>query len=167
MIYADRLDGGALESYAAALNGRAGRAKAAGRLTAAGLRDRILESGGRCEWCAVDLWRRDFELDHIVSLRAGGANTAINLVVACPDCNRRKGRKHPARFAAEICREQGKQTKLIARLLRRHGLEARRQMKLFAEGGREPAASVGAGGAMDPIPPYTWAESAGQDNPGA
>ncbi len=159
MIYADRLDEGALAGYAAALNARAGRAGAAGRLTASGLRDRILESGGRCEWCAVDLWRRDFELDHIVSLKRGGANRAANLVVACPDCNRRKSQKHPARFAAELFRERGCQTPLIARLLRQHGIEARRQMTLFAEGAREPATSVDLGAHVNAIPPYTWAEN--------
>lgn len=158
MIYEDMLDRRALEAYAAALNARAGRAGALGRLTADRLRDRILESGGRCEWCAVELLRRDFELDHIVSLKAGGANAAANLVVACPDCNRRKGRKHPARFAAEITRERGSQTKLTARLLRQHGLEARRQMALFAEGAREASKPLDAGATRRQIPPYTWAE---------
>lgn len=155
MIYEDLLDRRALEAYATALNGRALRAGAVGRLSADCLRDRILESGGRCEWCALELVRREFELDHIVSLKAGGANRAANLVVACPDCNRRKGRKHPARFAAELTRERGSQTALVARLLRQHGLEARRQMALFAEGARETAE---AGASRYQTPPYSWAE---------
>ena len=82
MIYHDLLDEGALERYAAALNSRAGRAR--GRLSAGELRDRILESGGRCEWCGTNLVKAKFELDHVLSLGHGGANSAANLVVACP-----------------------------------------------------------------------------------
>ena len=163
MIYEDLLERGALESYAAALNGRARRAGAAGRLSADCLRDRILESGGRCEWCAVELVRRDFELDHIVSLKAGGVNSAANLALACPDCNRRKGRKHPARFAAEIYRERGIYTALIARLLAQHGLEPGRQRTLFAEGARPSAMAIDAQASIERIPPYTWADN--QANP--
>ena len=134
MIYQDWLDEGALERYAAALNARAGRAR--GRITADLLRDRILESGGRCEWCGTSLVNAEFELDHVLSLRQGGANTAANLVVACPDCNRRKGRKHPARFAAEIYRETGRSTELLIRLFQRYGLDPAQQLPLFAEVGR-------------------------------
>ena len=158
MIYQDMLDRGALEQYAAALNSRAGRAGAKGRLSADGLRDRILESGGRCEWCAVSLVNANFELDHVLSLKQGGANAAANLVVACPDCNRRKGQKHPARFAAEIYQETGRETDLIARLFKRHGIEASQQMTLFAADSREAPRSVDLGVELNEIPPYKWAD---------
>ena len=158
MIYQDMLDGGALEKYAAALNSRAGRAGATGRLTADNLRERILESGGRCEWCDIDLVNSEFELDHILSLKQGGANTAANLVVSCPDCNRRKGQKHPARFAAEIYRETGRETELVSRLFQRHGLEAARQLTLFAQKSPEATRSVEVCVEMNEIPPYNWAD---------
>ncbi len=155
MIYQDMLAEGALEKYAAALNSRAGRAGLKGRLTADGLRDRILDSAGRCEWCGLDLVGAEFELDHVLSLKQGGANEAPNLVLSCPDCNRRKGQKHPARFAAEIYRETGRETGLIARLFARYEIEAARQLSLLeiAEG----ASAVASAKPAD-IPPYNWTQ---------
>ncbi|MDE2854116.1 MAG: HNH endonuclease signature motif containing protein [Chloroflexota bacterium] len=132
MIYQDLLDAGLLASYAAALNSRAGGAHAPGRLTAEELRDRILESGGRCEWCGCSLVNAAFELDHILSLSRGGANRASNLVLSCPDCNRKKGQKHPARFAAEIHLRTGRKTALVMRVFERYGIEPARQNALFA-----------------------------------
>ncbi|MCY3917742.1 MAG: HNH endonuclease signature motif containing protein [Chloroflexi bacterium] len=156
MNYQDRLAEGALAKYAAALNARAARAGLPGRLTAEGLRDRILESGGRCEWCDVDLVDAEFELDHVLSLKQGGANEARNLVLSCPDCNRRKGQKHPARFAAEIFRETGRETNLIARLFARYEIEAAQQLALFdfASGASTP--SVDASAELTEVPPYNW-----------
>ena len=156
MIYQDLLDESALESYAAALNSRAGARR--GRLTANLLRDRILESGGRCEFCAVNLVNAEFELDHVLSLRQGGANSAANLVVACPDCNRRKGRKHPARFAAEIYRETGRRTELLTRLFQRYGSDPARQLSLFAEASPEAAPAIDAEIEVRDVPPYTWVD---------
>ena len=132
MIYQDLLDEGALERYAADLNARARRCGAHGTLGAAELRDCILASGGRCQWCGEGLVRHAFELDHVVSLKGGGANTGANLALACPDCNRRKGQKHPARFAAEVCQSSGKRTRLVAQILERFALEPREQLALFA-----------------------------------
>lgn len=156
MNYRDRIPEGALEKYAAALNSRAARAGLPGRLTADGLRDRILESGGRCEWCGVDLVNAKFELDHVLSLKQGGANAARNLVLSCPDCNRRKGQKHPARFAAEIYRETGRETGLTTRLFARYEIEAARQLTLFdfAAGASPPL--VDASAELTEVPPYNW-----------
>ena len=158
MIYQDRLDPVALEQYAAALNSRAGRAGARGRLSAEGLRDRILESGGRCEWCAVSLVEAEFELDHVLSLKQGGAHAAANLVVSCPDCNRRKGQKHPARFAAEIYRETGRYTGLVDRVLQHYAIEGARQKALFADETSEASAAADANPALKEAPPYRWAD---------
>ena len=135
MIYQDLLDAGALERYAADLNARARRCGARGELAAEDLRDCILSSGGRCQWCGAGLVRHEFELDHVVSLKGGGANSCANLALACPDCNRRKGQKHPARFAAEICQSSGKRTSLVAQILERFALQPREQLALF---GAEP-----------------------------
>ncbi|MCY4062729.1 MAG: HNH endonuclease signature motif containing protein [Chloroflexi bacterium] len=156
MNYQDRLAEGALEKYAAALNSRAGRAGLPGRLTTDGLRDRILESGGRCEWCGVDLVGAEFELDHVLSLKQGGANEARNLALSCPDCNRRKGQKHPARFAAEIYRETGRETALIARLFTRYEMQAAQQLTLFEIASGETAPTVDASADLTEVPPYNW-----------
>ena len=158
MIYQDMPDEGALAQYAAALNARARRAGARGWLNAAGLRDRILESGGCCEWCGLGLLNAEFELDHVLSLKRGGSNVAANLVLSCPDCNRRKGQKHPARFAAEIYRETGRETDLIASLFERYALDMARQLMLFAEEIGEAPAPIEAGPEYDERPPYNWAD---------
>lgn len=156
MIYQDLLDEGALQRYAAALNSRAGRLGAAGRLSVDSLRDRILESGGRCEWCAVSLIKAEFELDHVLSLRQGGSNVAANLVVSCPDCNRRKGQKHPARFAAEVYGETGVETGLIGRVVARYGLQAARQKTLFADEPRDLSPVIDDGKGAREVTPYRW-----------
>lgn len=137
MIYQDILHTDALERYAADLNARARKCNAPGTLSAAGLRGRILASAGLCEWCGVSLVQSPFELDHVVSLRQGGDNTTGNLVVACSDCNRRKGQKHPARFAAETYSATGRRTELIDKVLRHFALEPREQMPLFGADRRD------------------------------
>ena len=153
MIYQDSLDWRALERYAADLNARARRCLAPGQLAAADIRDRILASGGRCEWCGQNLVRGPFELDHVVSLREGGLNAAGNLAVACPECNRRKGRKHPARFAAEIYQSSGRRTALLDKIFAHFACEPREQLSLFT-------VKPGAGDQAEPEPegpaPYRW-----------
>jgi len=155
MIYQDYLNQQELGRYASAMNARAKRTKAKGILTAELLRDRIFESSGRCEWCGVDLVNRDFELDHVQSLSQQGLNTADNLVVACPDCNRRKSGKHPARFASEIYNETGRKTPLLDRVLHDYDITLTTQMSLF------DTDSTAMDTKIDPddssaIPPYTW-----------
>ena len=131
MIYQDQLDFAALRQYASALQERAKLAGAAGEVSATRLRDRILESGGRCEWCGCNLVGAEFELDHIVSLAQGGSHTPANLVVACPSCNRRKAQKHPARFAVEIYSETGVITELLRRIFAHYQVQPSRQLPLF------------------------------------
>lgn len=154
MIYQDILDSQALQSYAADLNARARDCSAKDKLDAAGLRDRILSSRGSCEWCGGSLVQGPFELDHIVSLNQGGRNSTANLAVACPDCNRRKGQKHPARFAAEIFSATGRRTTLVDKILRHFALEPREQLPLFAQGRRteDPTEIHG----RDEQPQYRW-----------
>ncbi|MCY4146559.1 MAG: HNH endonuclease signature motif containing protein [Chloroflexi bacterium] len=122
------------------------------------LRDRILASGGRCEWCGRNLVGAEIELDHVVSLAKGGSNTPANLAVACPACNRRKAQKHPARFAVEIVSETGLRTDLVARVLTHYCVEASRQLSLFSSPSetqeREETENADA---ADPLP-YRWGE---------
>ena len=158
MIYQDNLDASALEQYASALNARARQANAQGRLSAAELRDRILSCRGRCEWCGASLAGCEFELDHVISLNKQGGNAAANLAVACPDCNRRKGRKHPARFAAEIYRETGRTTELVTRIFQHFAMQPLQQSSLFKP---EDCASPDeiALDEMSPARPYRWSGS--------
>lgn len=156
MIYQDQLDFAAMRQYANALRERAKLAGATGEVSAIMLRDRILESGGRCEWCGRNLVGAEIEMDHVVSLARGGSNTPANLVVACPDCNRRKAQKHPARFAVEIFSETGVRTDLIARMLEHYRVEASRQLPLFsATSDMEKREAAQIADAVSPLP-YRW-----------
>ena len=156
MIYQDHLDSAALEQYARALNARARQARASGRLSASDLRDRIFESGGLCEWCGGGLVNAAFELDHIISLKQRGSNTAANLAVACPDCNRQKGQKHPARFAAEISLKAPVKTALVERILQHFAMDAVEQPPLFAEPAGEPEAPTMINRDNSQAPHYRW-----------
>lgn len=51
-----------------------------------------------CAACKADLDATGRHLDHIVPLSAGGSNTDENVQLLCPDCNVRKGAKHPVDF---------------------------------------------------------------------
>lgn len=156
MKYQDHLDGAALAQYAAALNTRAREARAGGRLSVAALRDRILASGGMCEWCGAGLVRANFELDHIVSLRQGGSHTSENLAVACPACNREKGQKHPARFAAEISVRTGRKTALVAGILQHFAMESVGQAPLMADPASKPDSLVKSRRDNSGEPLYRW-----------
>lgn len=156
MKYQDHLDAAALEQYASALNTRAKQACALGRLSASDLRDRILESGGLCEWCGLRLVNAAFELDHIISLKQRGSNTAENLAVACPDCNRQKGQKHPARFAAEISAKTPRNTMLVNRILQHYAMESLEQASLFAEYASKPEAPADNSRDTSNEPHYRW-----------
>ena len=159
MKYRDELDTQALAQYAAWLNARAKGVGAGGRLNAALLRDRILESAGRCEWCEVDLVGSGFELDHILSLKRGGSNAPANLGVACLSCNRRKANKPPAQFAAEVLSETGKKTRLVALVLETCGIDAGRQIAMFDE--TTAAAnenSIDVEDDLSPVSQYNWTD---------
>ncbi len=137
MRYQDSLDEAELKRYAAALNGRAAEAHANGRVSVDDLRTVILDSGGRCAWCGVSVVGEDFEIDHLMSLSAGGDNVAHNLVMTCPDCNRRKAGKHPARFASELS-ASGTTSPLVTRILAHYGLEPKVQRGFFDPAPPEP-----------------------------
>lgn len=121
MRYQDYLDDAALKAYASALNTRARAARSGGRVTAPALRGIILDSAGRCGWCGVSVLETPFEIDHILSIARGGANTADNLALTCPDCNRRKSDKHPARFAAEILAQGSPRSDFLRAVIARYG----------------------------------------------
>lgn len=153
MIYSDFLNEAELQEYARSINVRARGAAAVGEISAAALRDRILESGGRCEWCASRLVQQPFEVDHVVSLREGGRNTPDNLAIACPDCNRAKAARPPLRFAQETYARTATMTRLLRALFDQFDVEALAQRSLFdapaptSRSGTEPD---------DEPPPYVW-----------
>ncbi len=156
MKYQDHLDSAALKQYASALNARARLARVRGRLSAADLRHRVLESGGLCEWCGEGLVNAAFELDHIISLKQRGANTAGNLAVACPACNRQKGQKHPARFAAEISVKARRKTPLVERILQHYAIDSLEQTSMFADSASRRETSGDISRDILNEPPYRW-----------
>lgn len=153
MLYNDFLDDEALRLYTQSLNSRSKQ----GQITIESLRDRILESAGKCDWCAVSILQQSFELDHLIALSKGGNNTADNLVVACPDCNRSKASKHPARFAQETYARTGIMTPVLRRVLDFYQAEAAVQKSLF--GSSEETASLSERGRDDEPPPYVWGKT--------
>jgi hypothetical protein len=52
--------------------------------------------GRRCVYCGLRADR--LEVEHIVPVTRGGTDDLTNLTLACPTCNRRKGRQTAAEF---------------------------------------------------------------------
>lgn len=150
MRYQDQFDEVALKRYAAALNARAAEALVSGHVSADDLRTVILDSGGRCAWCGASLVGQEFEIDHLISLSAGGSNVGHNLVMTCQGCNRHKAGKHPARFASELS-ASGIISPLVTRILLHYGLEPTQQRGLFDETPPPQEHSN-----EDDTPPYRW-----------
>lgn len=67
--------------------------------------DFILEMQNRlCANCGTKLFRsgkKMFHVDHVMPLALGGSNWPSNLQCLCPQCNTRKGAKHPDEWAKE------------------------------------------------------------------
>jgi 5-methylcytosine-specific restriction endonuclease McrA len=155
MQYNDFLDDTELKNYMQAINSRAKGLRKAGRITVAGLRNRIFDSGGKCEWCTISIVKQAFEVDHIISLGTGGKHEADNLAVACPDCNRAKASKHPAKFAQEVYARTGIITPLLQRVFDYYEVEATVQKSLFESEDEQPTITPHNDPADDP-PPYIW-----------
>lgn len=76
---------------------RARKRNAFGTLSV-GLADRLYRlQKGCCVSCRATLHRK-FEMDHIVSLAAGGLNSDANIQLLCRPCNRSKHSKDPIEF---------------------------------------------------------------------
>jgi hypothetical protein len=162
MKYDDHLDMALLRRYAQSMNGRARALRVSGTLTAALLRDRIYESGGRCEWCHANLLQQEFELDHVINLARGGSNVAHNIVVSCPECNRRKSARHVASFALETLARTGHETALITRVLQHFDVQGRVQRGFFDDEITISHLSIATDDEpqddprSDEVPPYRW-----------
>jgi len=154
MQYKDNLDEKALRQYATAMNLRARSLQCEGDVRVSGLRDCILNSGGVCAWCGMDIINQPFEIDHIISLTKGGKNTLDNLTISCQNCNRRKSDKHPARFASEIYAMTGHKTPLIAYIISKYDVKQLVQKQMFADEVLETDDPPPADDAA--VPPYKW-----------
>lgn len=67
--------------------------RAGGTHTIADIRAQLKRQKGRCYWCGEKV--TEYEVDHVIPLLHGGSNGPENLVIACPDCNRKKGTRLP------------------------------------------------------------------------
>lgn len=86
-----------LVRLAQAMNAKAVRLGAVGRVTAAELGMVILASEGRCNYCGVDIGPMEGSFDHVIPFALGGVNLIVNIVRCCITCNRTKGwAKNPA-----------------------------------------------------------------------
>jgi hypothetical protein len=47
--------------------------------------------GDKCHYCAEELWRNNFTIDHLVPLGQGGLDVRSNKVACCRRCNEKKG----------------------------------------------------------------------------
>lgn len=157
MIYRDNLNLDELRRYAANLNARARHYQISGTLTPELLRSVILDSGGMCQWCGQSLANGEFEIEHILNLNRGGANATGNLAVSCPSCNRKKGEKHPAKFALELVAGMGIKTVLVQRILDTYKVQPLVQQSLFSDEATSHSHCPMIGDVdVPPVPPYQW-----------
>jgi 5-methylcytosine-specific restriction endonuclease McrA len=87
---------------AAFRNRRAREQGASGHHTAADVAGQRARQKGCCYWCGEKVGDK-YHVDHVVPLALGGGNGPENLVIACPNCNLRKGARHPMEWAGVLC----------------------------------------------------------------
>lgn len=86
---------------AAAMNTKARRIGARGRVSAEDLAIILVESEGQCAYCSIDLDPLGGSFDHVISFDRGGDNLPPNIVRSCYECNRTKAaNKTPEDLAA-------------------------------------------------------------------
>ena len=74
-------------------NRRARIAGLPGKHTKKDIENMLIKQSGRCFYCGVPLYT--FQVDHVVPVSRGGANSPDNLVLACEHCNKSKGARLP------------------------------------------------------------------------
>jgi 5-methylcytosine-specific restriction endonuclease McrA len=72
---------------------------ARGAHTAKDIQAQMVAQRGQCFWCAC-LMGADYHVDHLIPLSRGGSNNPDNIVLACPTCNLKRGKKLPSEFRA-------------------------------------------------------------------
>jgi 5-methylcytosine-specific restriction endonuclease McrA len=78
-------------------NRRAKKRGANGTHTAQDVTAQLTRQHGKCYWCNTTT-RKNYHVDHVIPLAAGGSNHPENIVIACPTCNLTKGAKMPYEF---------------------------------------------------------------------
>ncbi len=73
------------------------RRKAAGKLSAAALKEILELQRHRCAICRCSV-RGGYHIDHINPIARGGTHDRRNIQILCPACNMSKGAKDPASF---------------------------------------------------------------------
>jgi 5-methylcytosine-specific restriction endonuclease McrA len=71
-----------------------------------------------CQYCGVRLPERELTLEHIYPSSKGGPNTWENVVIACRQCNRRKGNRTPAEAGMALLRQPAAPKKLYSTMPR-------------------------------------------------
>jgi 5-methylcytosine-specific restriction endonuclease McrA len=56
----------------------------------------LVSQSNKCNYCHKHLDK--FHIDHVMPLKLGGGNNIENIQLLCPNCNLRKGAKHPDIF---------------------------------------------------------------------
>jgi hypothetical protein len=99
---------------AAAINQKAHKLGAAGRVTADDLALVYLSGDRKCAYCRVDVSPGGVSFDHIVPFVKGGSNLRSNIAPSCITCQRGKFTKTPEEWAkakdmtvpCEVCGKQ-------------------------------------------------------------
>lgn len=84
---------------AAAINQKAIRLGARGRITAADLFWVFVRAKQKCEYCGVELNWQGVSFDHAQAFARGGSNSPENLASSCITCQRGKFVKTPSEWA--------------------------------------------------------------------
>ena len=92
---------------------------------------------GHCAYCGSEISLQTMQVDHIVPLRKGGADTMDNMRPACRSCNHYKHTLTIEQFRAEIGRLTARlrERSYIYRLALRHGRirEATKPVRFYFE----------------------------------
>lgn len=80
------------------VNRRARKKNNGGKLSIGVTPKLLTHQRGKCAVCKINLKKTGFHLDHIIPLSLGGKNTDSNIQLTCPNCNQKKGSKHPIQF---------------------------------------------------------------------
>jgi 5-methylcytosine-specific restriction endonuclease McrA len=72
--------------------------KKGGTITKEDFSNIVKNANNKCYWCKNNL-NGVYHFDHYVPLSKGGGHSKDNIVISCPECNLKKGSKHPYEFA--------------------------------------------------------------------
>ena len=73
-----------------------------GRVTKEDIGNQLISQGGHCYYCWKDISGSKYDVDHFISLAAGGKHAPSNIVIACVTCNSRKNKFCPFSFLKKI-----------------------------------------------------------------